>query len=265
MARAMATERADAPVECLLELAWLWKKTGTVRLIVPRRGQDTTVVLPIQSVDNELLDALTAPLRPKAPLVHAFAHGPRHRGRVDVDLAHEDAVEVYNMTYALVTVLCGVAVDLADEHDRVVWSADNSMHELDATRQVLQRMGMTTAQVLTLLQAIHTLTAQEPEPLGSAPSNGEPPPYVPPNHYWPAQYHGHIETPPRFLYHYLNVAGKSCPVPKSLEKQWIPRSHGFRDPQVARVGRATSQLRIHALISRRGDIHLHNVFGSPGG
>jgi transposase len=38
--------------------------------------------------------------------------------------------------------------------------------------------------------------------------------------------------------HYdLNVAGKSCPVPKHTEKQQIPRSHGFRDPEVVRVGR----------------------------
>ena len=35
----------------------------------------------------------------------------------------------------------------------------------------------------------------------------------------------------------LNVAGKSCPVPKHTEKQQIPRSHGFRDPEVVRVGR----------------------------
>ena len=49
----------------------------------------------------------------------------------------------------------------------------------------------------------------------------------------------------------LNVAGKSCPVPKHTEKQQIPRSHGFRDPEVV-VGRnPTSRLRIHALISRR--------------
>ena len=37
--------------------------------------------------------------------------------------------------------------------------------------------------------------------------------------------------------YYLNVAGKSCPVPKHTEKQQIPRSHGFRDPEVVRVGR----------------------------
>jgi hypothetical protein len=35
----------------------------------------------------------------------------------------------------------------------------------------------------------------------------------------------------------LNVAGKSCPVPKHTEKQQIPRSHGFRDPEGVRVGR----------------------------
>src|SRR4030095_10003889 len=35
----------------------------------------------------------------------------------------------------------------------------------------------------------------------------------------------------------LNVAGKSCPVPKHTEKQQIPRSDGFRDPEVGRVGR----------------------------
>jgi TIR domain len=35
----------------------------------------------------------------------------------------------------------------------------------------------------------------------------------------------------------LNVAGKFCPVPKHTEKQQIPRSHGFRDPEVVRVGR----------------------------
>jgi len=36
---------------------------------------------------------------------------------------------------------------------------------------------------------------------------------------------------------YLNVAGKSCPVPKNTEKQRFPRSHGFRDPKVVRLGR----------------------------
>src|SRR5438093_8119338 len=33
----------------------------------------------------------------------------------------------------------------------------------------------------------------------------------------------------------LNVARKSYPVPKNAEKQWIPRRHGFRDLQVARL------------------------------
>jgi hypothetical protein len=36
---------------------------------------------------------------------------------------------------------------------------------------------------------------------------------------------------------YLNVARKSYPVPKNTEKQWIPRRHGFRDLQVARLSR----------------------------
>src|SRR4030095_5206534 len=36
---------------------------------------------------------------------------------------------------------------------------------------------------------------------------------------------------------FLNVARKSYPVPKNTEKQRIPRRHGFRDLQVARLSR----------------------------
>ena len=35
----------------------------------------------------------------------------------------------------------------------------------------------------------------------------------------------------------LNVAGKSCPVPKHTENHPLPRRHGFRGLNVVRVGR----------------------------
>jgi hypothetical protein len=50
---------------------------------------------------------------------------------------------------------------------------------------------------------------------------------------WP--YNGDLRPANTALF--LNVAGKSYLVPKNTEKQRIPRSHDFRDPKVARLGR----------------------------
>ena len=47
----------------------------------------------------------------------------------------------------------------------------------------------------------------------------------------------HAVTPQGFELKVLNVARKSYPVPKNAEKQRIPRRHGFRDLQVARLSR----------------------------
>jgi hypothetical protein len=198
----MEPEGTGAGPESLLQQEGLFRKTGTIRLRVPRRGQVRTVVLPIQSVDNEPLHALTAPLRPLPPLAYLAPHGKqgkRFRARLVGVPMHDEAVEQYNAIYTAVMVLCGLNLDIEDEHGRVVWSADNRVQDLDAARQVLTRIGLTELPLMQLRQALYALARQEPS---GVPPSASPAIEIPNTPWWPAQFYGPIDDPPRFMFHY---------------------------------------------------------------
>ena len=52
------TAASSKPIERLSALDALFDATGTVDIKVTRGGKQATITLPIQSVDNELADAL---------------------------------------------------------------------------------------------------------------------------------------------------------------------------------------------------------------
>ena len=141
----------------LCALDALFEATGTVRLKVTRRGHQETLELPIQAIDNEQVDALTRPLRPKCPTYRDQIGGQWKTVRNEADQDYQDKLAAYNRAQSYTLVCLGLAVDIVDEQDRIVWAADNRVHDLPATRAVLKRIGLTENRLLAAMRALTDL------------------------------------------------------------------------------------------------------------
>jgi hypothetical protein len=69
-----------------------------------------------------------------------------------------DAVAKYNRLNSYCYVLCALLCDIEDKQGRVVWSADNTIHELEAAIAALRSMGIVDGQLVTVLNAVTALT-----------------------------------------------------------------------------------------------------------
>lgn len=143
----------------LCALDTLFAATGTVDVRVMRNGKDGTITLPIQSVDNEMVEALVKPLRPKLPTRRDMIDGQWKTIINEADPAYQDKMTEYNRAYLCAWAFCALACDIVDETQTVVWSKDNSVHDLPAARAVLRRMGLVENQLLAIMQAARNLTA----------------------------------------------------------------------------------------------------------
>jgi hypothetical protein len=152
---------AEAPepsITRLCVLDALFDATGTVRLKVTRRGREETLELPIRSVDNELVDSMTRSLRPKCPTYRDQINGQWKTVRNEADQDYVDKLAEYNRAQSYTLVCLGLCVDIEDEQQRVVWSADNRVHDLPATRAALKRIGFTDNHLIATIRAIQDLT-----------------------------------------------------------------------------------------------------------
>ena len=148
------TDDSTAPVTRLSALETLFTATGTVDVKVGIK----TIRLPIQSVDTEIIDAFVKPYRPVAPTRAQLENGRRVVIENQADRAYQDKLAEYNRIWLLAVVFHGLAVDIVDNAGQVVWSADNSLHDLQATRQVAKRMGLVDNQLGDIVKAINDLT-----------------------------------------------------------------------------------------------------------
>lgn len=116
------------------------------------------VTLPIQAVDLELVESLCRPFRPK-PKVHVeLVNGKRQIVENLVDGDYQEALTKYNRTNSYVYVLCALLCDIEDEHGKTVWSADNTVHEVETSIRTLKAMGIVDNQLVAILNAASNLT-----------------------------------------------------------------------------------------------------------
>mgnify|MGYP001568298153 CR=1 FL=1 len=115
--------------------------------------------LPIQAVDLEYVEALCKPFRPKVPTKRDMINGQWRTIIDDANEAYRDKLTTYNMLYAHATCCYGLAVDIMTARRDVVWSADNSVHDVEQAVKALKDMGLVLNQVISINRAINDLTA----------------------------------------------------------------------------------------------------------
>ena len=69
-----------------------------------------------------------------------------------------DELNDYNQRQMLTWVCMAIDLDLCDEHGTVVWSRDNSKHDLEGARKALRALGMTDNQLAAIFKASRDLT-----------------------------------------------------------------------------------------------------------
>ena len=154
------------PVTRLCALDALFAATGTVDIKVTRGGVETVLSIPIQSVDTEMVEALARHAKPKPPTRVELNNGRRVVTENQADPGYQDALIEYNRLTSYIMVFCGIAMDITNEQHQVVWSADNTVHDLSATRAVAKKMGVVDSQLVTFMQAIRDLTTFTEEAQG---------------------------------------------------------------------------------------------------
>ena len=142
-----------APLTRLCALDTLFSATGTVEVKVGSR----TLTLPIQSVDVELVQAISGK-PPRAPMYQERRDGVMTRVRDFADPTYMEALEKYNRDQMLVWICLSLNLDICDRHGAVVWSADNSVHNLEGAKAALKEMGLNDAQGIAIFNGARALT-----------------------------------------------------------------------------------------------------------
>jgi hypothetical protein len=142
----------------LCALDHVFEATGTVTIVVKRGGVDQPITLPIQAVDAELMQALSKPYQPKVPRLSQKIDGVWVKVVDTADPDYQERLGEYNRVQSYVLVLLALAIDIVDDKEQVVWSADNTIHDLPKARDVLKRMGFVDAQLLPIIRAVQELT-----------------------------------------------------------------------------------------------------------
>ena len=157
----METETNDstAPLMRLCALDSLFAATGTVDVKITRGGKSSNVTLPIQSVDNELADALAKKYRPQVPTRQSMKNNIIRTIIDDTNQEYQDKLAEFNRISSYIIVFLALAIDICDHTGNVVWSADNSTHDVEATRAAVKRMGLVDNQLVAILRAVRDLTA----------------------------------------------------------------------------------------------------------
>jgi hypothetical protein len=144
----------NKPVTRLCALDRLFEATGEVAVQCGKR----TITLPIQAVDLELVESICRQYKPKPKVRSELVKGVRHVVTDTTGEEYQEALVEFNRTNSYAYVLCALGCDVVDKEDKVVWSADNSVHDLEAARKALKAMGIVDNQLVIILNAASNLT-----------------------------------------------------------------------------------------------------------
>ena len=156
----------EAPGDTLFRLSVLdklFEASGFAEIKVTQGGKERIWKLPIQSVDNEMVESLARPFRPKTPVKRELVAGKWTSVVNEFDQEYQDKLAEYNRAMSYLLVFCGLSIDIVDEHQAVVWSADNQIRNLDEARRIVKKMGFVDNHLLTIMRAIRELTTEAEE------------------------------------------------------------------------------------------------------
>jgi hypothetical protein len=148
-----SSTNGTAPLTRLCALDTLFSATGTVEVKVGSK----TIPIPIQSVDVEAVQAL-AGKPPRAPMYQERRDGIMTRVRDVADPTYMDNLERHNRDTMTIWICSAIAIDIANKHGTVMWSADNTVHDLVGARVALKEMGLNDAQLLAVFNGCRALT-----------------------------------------------------------------------------------------------------------
>lgn len=114
--------------------------------------------LPIQAVDMESVESVIKQYRPRPPVREELRQGRKHIIVNEADPDYLEKLTEYNRINTYAYVCFSLALDIEDKTGKVVWSADNTIHDLEAARTALKEMGIVDGQLLTITQAALDLT-----------------------------------------------------------------------------------------------------------
>jgi hypothetical protein len=162
-----AQEPDAKPITRLCALDSLFAASGTVDVKVTRvangRRVEQKITLPIKSVDNELAESLARPFRPKVPTRRESKNGTWFTIVDEANQEYQDKLSEYNRLNSYVIAFLALDVDICDDSGRVVWSADNGIHDIQAARAAVKKMGLVDNQLVDILKAVRQLTAEVEE------------------------------------------------------------------------------------------------------
>ena len=84
--------------------------------------------------------------------------GMTTRVRDFADPTYMDTLEKYNRDQMTIWICMALSIDVVTRQGTVVWSADNTVHDLIGARAALKDMGLVDNQLLAIFQAARNLT-----------------------------------------------------------------------------------------------------------
>lgn len=157
----VGTNGAIPKVRQLTVLDSPFSSQGAAHVRITKGGKTSTLVIPICSVDFESVEALVEHLRPRIPKRREKINNQWVTIIDEADETYIAAQAAYQRALSYTLMLMAMDVDIVDRAGTVVWSADNSVHDLGNARQALRDMGLVESQFVTLLTAIRNLTAMD--------------------------------------------------------------------------------------------------------
>ncbi len=156
---AVDTGKILQPVQRLSALDQLFEASGMAEIKVTRGAKEVLLQIPIQSIDNEVIEAAAKPYRPRVPIKRSLIEGKWRDVINDQDPEYQDKLGEYNRTLSYLMIFYGVAIDICDEQHQVVWSADNTIQNLPEARRIAKKMGLVDNHIVTIMRSIRQLTA----------------------------------------------------------------------------------------------------------
>jgi hypothetical protein len=136
-----------------------FRSTGLATIKTTVDGTVNFLEIPIKSVDLEDVETLVMPYRPAVPTKRERIDG---KWTTILDPANQDYIDrnsKYQRKLARTWVLMALDIDVVNNEGVVVWSADNSVVDLDAATQVLKKSGFVDNQFADMLNEVRALTA----------------------------------------------------------------------------------------------------------
>lgn len=139
--------------------------TGMAHIKVTKNGQEKTLKIPIRAVDLEEVETFCRNFRPKVPTKRDKIQGRWVTILDEANPEYQQDLLDYQRILSRAWCLMAMDVDVEDAAGKVVWSADNTVRELDPAVKALRAMGLVDSQFAAILRAARDLTqfAEEEE------------------------------------------------------------------------------------------------------